>query len=174
MQPQMQFRTPCRSKFRGAIRQPGAIRRRGATIVEFALIIPLLLTLLIGIMEWAWLARTQLTIANASREGIRHAALGNTSVAVQNRIRTAAATLTPAVTDGQITLTQTPERASANPTYYSWPADTTGSPARNGVPAGNLIRIQVNYPHRSLTNFFPWLRNRTVSVTVSMAREATG
>src|SRR5688500_14135698 len=82
----------CRSGRRGSgLRSNGL--RRGATIVEFALIIPILLTLLLGIMEWAWLARTQLTTANAVREGVRFATVGNTSTAVRTRIRNAAATL---------------------------------------------------------------------------------
>ena len=152
----------------------GSRRHRGATIVEFALIIPILLTLLLGIMEWAWLTRTQLTISNAVREGVRFASVGNTATAVRTRVRNAAATLNPAPTDGQIVLTQTPYRNSATPTYYAWQADTATTPARNGVPAGNLMRITVNYPHRSLTNFFPWIRNRTVTVSATMVREAVG
>jgi Flp pilus assembly protein TadG len=149
-------------------------QRRGASIVEFALVVPILLTLLLGILEWAWLTRSQLTVANATREGVRFAALGNTSTAVQTRIINSASVLTPQISTGQIALTQTPDRTSSNPTYYSWPADTTGTTPRNGVPSGNIIRIQVNYTHRSLTGFFPFMNNRNVMVTVSMAREATG
>jgi Flp pilus assembly protein TadG len=149
-------------------------KRRGATIVEFALIVPILLALLMGILEWAWLARTQLTVANAAREGIRHAVLGNTSTSVQTRIINAAAVLRPALSSSNIVLTQTPDRTAANPTYYAWPADTTGTTPRNGVPAGNIIRVQVNYTHRSLTGFFPIMNNRNVSISVHMAREATG
>jgi len=37
-----------------------------------------------------------------------------------------------------------------------------------------LIRITVAYPHRPLTGFFPFLNNRILTVTVSMAREASG
>ena len=127
-----------------------------------------------GILEFAWLARTQLTVANAAREGIRFAAVGNTSADVRTRIINSATNLNPDVDTAQITLTQTPDRSSTSPTYYAWPADTTGTPPRNGVAAGNLMRITVTYPHRSLTGFFPFLRNRTISVTVSMAREASG
>jgi len=161
-------------QFRASQRKGRSMRRRGVSVVEFALIVPILLTLLIGIMEWAWLARTQLTVSNAAREGIRFATVGNTSTAVRTRVINAAATLNPAVTTDQVVLTQTPDRTSTNPTYYAWPADTTTTPARNGVTAGNLMRVTVSYPHRSLTNFFPWLRNRTVTVSVTMTREATG
>lgn len=147
-----------------------ATQRRGATVVEFALIVPLLLALLMGIMEFAWMARTQLTVANAAREGVRFAALGNTSTNVQTRIVNTATVLNPDVTAAQITLDQTSDRTSADPAYYAWPADVG---TKNGVPAGNLIRIRVGYPHRTLTGFFPFLRNRTITAEVSMAREAS-
>jgi Flp pilus assembly protein TadG len=149
-------------------------KRCGVAVVEFALIVPILLALVMGILEWGWLARTQLTVANAAREGVRHAVLGNSSTSVRTRIVNAAAILNPQLTTSQIILTQTPDRTNPNPTYFAWPADTTGTPPRNTVPAGNIIRVQVNYTHRSLTGFFPFMNNRNVSSTVSMAREATG
>ncbi len=167
MKHQMDFRFVNRRARRGST------QRRGATVVEFALIVPLLLVILMGIMEFAWMARAQLTVANAAREGIRFAALGNTSTNVRTRIINTATVLNPDVTTAQITLDQTPDRTSSNPTYYAWPADTTGTPPKNAVAPGNLIRIRVGYPHRSLTGFFPFMRNRTISIEVSMAREAT-
>lgn len=156
---------------RGTPKRPA--QRRGATVVEFALIVPILLSVLMGIMEIAWMARTQLTVANAAREGVRFAALGNPSANVRTRIINTATVLSAFATDATITLEQTTDRTSTNPTYQAWPADTTATPPRNGVAAGSLIRIRVGYPHRTLTGFFPFLRNRTIVVDVSMAREAT-
>ena len=37
-------------------------RRRGATVVEFALLAPVLLGMLLGIMEFGWLVKNYLTI----------------------------------------------------------------------------------------------------------------
>ncbi len=39
-------------------------RRRGSTLVEFALIVPVLLAKLMGIIEFGWLVKNNLTIAN--------------------------------------------------------------------------------------------------------------
>ena len=164
MKNQTQFRF---SRRRAQLRP---VRRRGATVVEFALIVPILLALLMGIIEFAWMARAQLTVANAAREGIRFAALGNTSTNVRTRIINTATVLNPDVTTAQITLEQTSDRTTSNPTYYAWPADVG---TKNGVAAGNLIRIRVAYPNRSLTGFFPFMNNRTITVEVSMAREAS-
>lgn len=146
-------------------------RRGGQTLVEFALIVPVLLAMLMGIIEFGWLVKTQLTVANAAREGIRYAALGNSSSNVRLRIENSATTLSPAITDSQITLEQTSDTTSSTPTYYAWPADTTATPPKNGITPGNFVRITVRYPHHQLTGFFPFLRNRIVMVQVSMARE---
>ena len=43
-------------------------------MVEFALIVPVLLALLLGIMEFGWLAKNRLQLANAVRPASRRAA----------------------------------------------------------------------------------------------------
>lgn len=47
---------------------------RGSAVVEFALVVPLVLVLLLGLVEVAVIARTQLEVVNAAREGARMAA----------------------------------------------------------------------------------------------------
>lgn len=48
--------------------------RRGSAVVEFALVVPLVLALTLGLVEVALAARTQLEVVNAAREGARQAA----------------------------------------------------------------------------------------------------
>ena len=48
-------------------------RDSGQAIVEFAIVVPLLLTLLLGIMEWGFLIWTQNSFVNAVRDGAREA-----------------------------------------------------------------------------------------------------
>ncbi len=50
-------------------------RKRGAAIVEFAVVLPLLLLLLFGIVEFGWLFMVRQTLVNAAREGCRIAVL---------------------------------------------------------------------------------------------------
>ena len=50
---------------------------RGAIIVEFALIVPILLVLLVGIINFGVAYNTQIAVQAASREGARALALGN-------------------------------------------------------------------------------------------------
>lgn len=47
---------------------------RGSAVVEFALVVPLVLVLILGLVEVALVARTQLEVVNAAREGAREAA----------------------------------------------------------------------------------------------------
>ena len=48
-----------------------AHRRRGGAAIEFALVLPVLLTLLFGILEYGWLFLQQANVLSAVREGVR-------------------------------------------------------------------------------------------------------
>lgn len=50
------------------------VNSRGSAVVEFALVMPLVLVLLLGLVEVALVARGQLMVINAAREGAREAA----------------------------------------------------------------------------------------------------
>lgn len=63
-------------------------RKRGAAIVEFAVVLPLLLILLFGIIEFGWVFMVRQTLTNAAREGVRVAVLQTaTETDVMNRVR---------------------------------------------------------------------------------------
>jgi Flp pilus assembly protein TadG len=54
-------------------------RRKGATIVEFAIILPIFLMLVLGIIEFGRAMSVGQMVANASREACRQAILDNSS-----------------------------------------------------------------------------------------------
>lgn len=56
-------------------------RDRGAVMVEFALILPLLLMLVIGIIQFGFALNAQVAIQAAAREGARVAAVGGDGMA---------------------------------------------------------------------------------------------
>jgi Flp pilus assembly protein TadG len=48
----------------------------GGVAVEFALVVPLLLVILFGIVEFGFVFNTQIALTQAAREGVRREALG--------------------------------------------------------------------------------------------------
>lgn len=63
--------------------------RRGAAVVEFALVAPIFFLLIFGMIEYGRLIMVQQILTNASREGARQAVLdGSTSSGVQSTVNT--------------------------------------------------------------------------------------
>ena len=76
------------------------MRRRneqgGQTLVEFALVLPLLLMILFAICQYGFLFYTYISVNQAAREGARHAAVGAADAAIVTKI-TATVALDPAM-----------------------------------------------------------------------------
>jgi Flp pilus assembly protein TadG len=103
----------------------------GAVAVEFALLLPILVALLLGIMEFGLVYNAQITLTNAAREGARTVAIENDQVAARADVRAAAIVLDPALTD----------------------ADITFSPA-GACAAGSTSVTTISYDYKYLTGFF--------------------
>ena len=54
-------------------------RRRAAAIVEFAVVLPLLVTILFGIIEYGYVFMVRLTLEHSAREGCRLASLSTSA-----------------------------------------------------------------------------------------------
>lgn len=63
---------------------------RGAAAVELALVLPVLLLLVFGIIDFGRAYNAQITLATAARESVRVWALGGTTTQVQDRATQAA------------------------------------------------------------------------------------
>ena len=61
---------------------------RGAVAVEFALLAPVLVMLLLGIMEFGRAYNTQISLSSAAREGVRVMAISNNPPPPEPRPRT--------------------------------------------------------------------------------------
>ncbi|MDK3255843.1 TadE/TadG family type IV pilus assembly protein [Blastococcus capsensis] len=112
---------------------------RGATAVEFAFIVPLLLVLVIGIIEFGHAFQVQGTLSAAAREGVRAMALRNDPVDARAVVRTAAASLSPVITDDQIDI------VIVGGTEETCPTTGAGDTA---------VRLTIAYPKPYLTGFF--------------------
>lgn len=76
---------------------------RGAVAVEFALLAPVLIMILLGITEFGRAYNVQVSLTNAAREGVRSMAINNSQAAARTAAKSAATQLSPALTDGNIT-----------------------------------------------------------------------
>jgi Flp pilus assembly protein TadG len=81
---------------------------RGQATVELALVVPVLLLILFGIMEFGRIFSAYLIITNAAREGARLAAVGASDTAIEQRVEDAAAGLDLS----RLTVTITPSEGS--------------------------------------------------------------
>lgn len=85
---------------------------RGAVAVEFAIVLPVLLALVLGIMEFGRAYNTQISLTNAAREGVRVMAISNDPAAAKTAAKNAAVSLSPALADSNISFSH----ASCSPT----------------------------------------------------------
>jgi Flp pilus assembly protein TadG len=86
-------------------RMPSSLRARrgGTSLVEFAIALPVVLAILLGVIEFGWLMRNNAIIANASREGARYAAVGENIDDIYDRIVQAASPLLKTDANGDVT-----------------------------------------------------------------------
>ena len=68
-------------------------KQKGQSLVETALVLPIILVLLTGIIDFGLLFNSYLQVSNASREGARIAAIGSTDEQIISAVNTAAAAL---------------------------------------------------------------------------------
>ena len=76
---------------------------RGAVAVEFAILAPLLIMILLGIMEFGRAYNAQVSLTNAAREGVRVMAISNNQTSAITAAKNAAVSLSPALVNSNIT-----------------------------------------------------------------------
>jgi Flp pilus assembly protein TadG len=103
---------------------------RGAVAVEFALAIPLLLTILLGIVEMGFAFNSQISVTHAAREAVRTMAVQNDPAAARATAMAASPSLIPALAAAEITVT---------------PATCT---------AGSTATVTIQHNHTFVTGFF--------------------
>ncbi|MEV7572522.1 TadE family protein [Pseudarthrobacter sp. NPDC089323] len=103
-------------------------KSRGAIAVEFALVAPVLLALVIGIVEFANAYNAQISVTQAAREAARTMAVKNS----QSDAKAAAAAGAPGVNSGAFTYSFSPSACAPNAT----------------------AQVTVTYPAATLTGLF--------------------
>jgi Flp pilus assembly protein TadG len=77
---------------------------RGAAAVEFAILLPLLLMLVLGTIEFGRAYNAQITLTNAARDGVRVMAIANDPTGAKTAAKSAAASVSTTIATSDITL----------------------------------------------------------------------
>jgi Flp pilus assembly protein TadG len=131
----------------------GSHRRRGAAVVEMAVVAPVFFLLIVGIIEFGRILMVQEVVTNASREGARRAVMESaTPQQVQDLV------------DGYLT------NASISGASMTLSPSTLG----NDVGGGQPVTVTVSIPYSSVT-WFPssWfgLDGATIEASTVMRAE---
>ncbi len=114
--------------------------RRGQGFLEFALILPVLLLIIIGLIEFGHLFIVYASLTNASREGTRFGIVSPTDYdGINNRVR-------------EMVVLPPPEEIAINVRYDNGP-DTTIFLDPEAVETGSRVRVEVQYDVEALTTF---------------------
>jgi len=122
----------------GRIRS-GTGGERGSATVEMALVAPILIFLLFGIVDMGLLFRDTLVLGTACREALRVACVGCSTAEISSRAVSAAETLVTASIGVQMSYRQTPAD--------SWTTLSDTSDGTNSAPSGSQVRVTLAYPH---------------------------
>ncbi|OAH63542.1 pilus assembly protein TadE [Dietzia cinnamea] len=109
-------------------------RDRGAAAVEFALVLPILLLLVLGIIEFGRAYHVQTTLSNAARDGVRVMALQDSSTAAIAAAETSARPLD--LSGARIFVTPTTGCSSA-------------------LTGAGLASVTIEYPFALISGFLP-------------------
>ncbi|ADX73892.1 TadE-like protein [Pseudarthrobacter phenanthrenivorans Sphe3] len=80
---------------------------RGAAAVEFAILLPVLLLLVLGTIEFGRAYNAQITLTNAARDGVRVMAINNDPAGARTAAKNAAVSVSTTIPDSDITLSTT-------------------------------------------------------------------
>ena len=119
------------------------LRRRAQVTVEFALILPILLTLLFGTVELSWIFYQFHTIHGAARLAARHGAIGNTDATLDAFVKSYCTGF--GLTSADIDIIETD--LNGNRQGSSTGSNQTGGPRQ----VNNYIRVSIHHNVMYLT-----------------------
>jgi Flp pilus assembly protein TadG len=127
---------------------------RGGAMIEFALVLPIFIVLVFGIIEFSILFYNKAVITNASREGARYGII--------ERVPTYATT-------AQI-IAYTKERCEDHLITFGTPGEepvVTATPSANPPDTGDLLTVEVSYLYTYLVLSSLLNINQTVNLTAT-------
>jgi Flp pilus assembly protein TadG len=123
-------------------------QRRGANAIEFALVLPVLLTILFGTMDYGWYFFQRMGLTEAVSDAARAASV----VAQEGNVQSTAQT--------QFNLTSTAMKVAGTPVVTA---------ASSGVYPNQVVTVTATVPYAAIVGIVPTPPN--VSASVTMRRE---
>jgi Flp pilus assembly protein TadG len=116
----------------------------GAAMIEMAILLPLLLLIIFGLVDFGLALRTKIVMTAAAREGARLSALGESTGTVETRVRDAADPVpvdTISVTSGCGSTSPTTATVVATRTYtFLTPVPALGEFFGGGLPSSVTVK----------------------------------
>jgi Flp pilus assembly protein TadG len=106
---------------------------RGAVAVEFAILAPVLVMLLLGIMEFGRAYNAQASLSAAAREGVRVMAIANNPATARTAAKNTAVSLKPGLADTDIVF------------------KNLDNPASSSCTSGTSISVTISYTLSTMT-----------------------
>ena len=139
-------------------RKPRRSDRRGASVVEFAVVAPVFIVLVFGMIEFGRMIMVQQLLTNAAREGARTAVIGDSNT---NQVKS--------IVENYLDDTSVDKDAITVAIYVNGSEEIDPTEAATGSP----IKIEVSVPLDDVGWLpAPWfLGGRTLTTTSTMRRE---
>ncbi len=118
--------------------------KRGAATVEMALVAPLLLFLLFGIIEFGFLVKHRGELAQASREGVRQAAVGAEPSRIIATVHSALSSIPAEELTVECRFRPWDEDSQ---TWGDWQTLGTADDGQNNATTGSQLLVRVSYSH---------------------------
>ena len=132
-------------------------RSRGQSLVEFALVLPVFLLVLSGVLDFGFALYSRISVINAAREGARSAAVAADHSTIPSTAQSRAA----AVVSGAGLVAGSPTTTVSVSCVAIASASCNFSSATNSK-AGDAVLVTVNYQYRT---FFPLLFGSSINLT---------
>ncbi len=147
----------------------------GQSLVEFALVVPVFLLILLAIVQFGFIFNAQVTITNAAREGARAATIYVYNAKLANKATNDAARSTAALVAARQSLgildaSQFPTTGNNFVVAYTLPTDVQESDARTGEQVTVTITYRQDLIIPLVANLLPGVTNNKLaqSSTVTM------
>lgn len=138
--------------------RPARHRRRGAAATELALVLPVFILLMVGILEFGRAVMVQQVLTNGARETARRAILPG---AVYSEVMSAS--------NSYLTAASIPTQGRS---VVLKGANSTTITSFSAVRSGDPVSVTISIPYNNVSlGLGLWLRNSSMSATVTMRKE---